>query len=85
LAKKYGISHTLVYKWLKAIKSPNQKKSRWKKPVAESFPALPVEVEQLQSELKKEQLRNKLLNALLDIGKEQYGIDLRKKTGTKRS
>ncbi|MBK9292803.1 MAG: hypothetical protein IPM52_14440 [Bacteroidetes bacterium] len=39
---------------------------------------LPKEVKLLQHELRQARLYNKLLEALVDIGKEQYGIDLRK-------
>ena len=39
----------------------------------------------MQEELQKARLHNLLLEELLDIGKEQYGIDLRKKTGAKQS
>jgi hypothetical protein len=46
---------------------------------------LPREVKQLQEELRQARLYNKLLEALVDIGKEKYGIDLRKKNGTKQS
>jgi hypothetical protein len=35
--------------------------------------------------LRQARLYNKLLEALVDIGKEKYGIDLRKKNGTKQS
>lgn len=33
----------------------------------------------LESQLAAEQLRNRALNIMLDIGKEDYGLDLRKK------
>ena len=42
------------------------------------------EVKQLQQELRKAQLHNKLLNAIIDIAEEQLKIDIRKKSGTKR-
>jgi len=42
------------------------------------------EVKQLQQELRKAQLHNKLLNAMIDIAEDQLKIDIRKKSGTKR-
>ena len=45
---------------------------------------LPTDVTQLQQELRKAQLKNKLLNAIIDIAEEQLEIDIRKKSGTKR-
>jgi hypothetical protein len=38
----------------------------------------------MQEELRQARLYNKLLEALVDIGKEKYGIDLRKNNGTKQ-
>ncbi len=35
----------------------------------------------LEEKLQYEQLKNEALEMLLDIGKEKYGVDLRKKTG----
>jgi hypothetical protein len=45
---------------------------------------LPTDVKQLQAELRKAQLHNKLLNAIIDIAEDQFKIDIRKKSGTKR-
>jgi len=41
-------------------------------------------VKQLQEELRKAKLHNKLLNAIIDIAEEQLKIDIRKKSGTKQ-
>ena len=45
---------------------------------------LPADVKQLQEELRKAKLHNKLLNAIIDIAEEQLKIDIRKKSGTKQ-
>ena len=45
---------------------------------------LPTDVKQLQEELRKAKLHNKLLNAIIDIAEEQLKIDIRKKSGTKQ-
>ena len=45
---------------------------------------LPTDVKQLQAALRKAQLHNKLLNAIIDIAEDQLKIDIRKKSGTKR-
>ena len=50
---------------------------------AEDTP-LSIEVKQLQQELRKAQLHNKLLNAMIDIAEDQLKIDIRKKSGAKR-
>ena len=80
LAKKYGVSHTAIYKWIKDL--PGNK--RQPRPIkAADIPASSKEAE-LAEELRKAKLHNKLLEAMLEIGKEQYGIDLRKKPGTRQ-
>jgi transposase-like protein len=77
LAKKHGVSHTTIAKWIhRVLKHEAADGSGGKKNLA---------VISLQKQLDEAQLRNKLLDAMLDIGKEQYGIDLRKKAGTKQS
>lgn len=90
LAKKYGVSHATVARWVKNVLSSEEQMDlplKLEQSVIEEVTSqpLPDNVEQLQQELRKAQLHNKLLNTILDIGKEQYGIDLRKKAGTKRS
>jgi hypothetical protein len=42
------------------------------------------DVKKLQEELRKAQLHNKLLNAIIDIAEDQLKIDIRKKSGTKQ-
>lgn len=44
----------------------------------------PANLKHLQEELRKTQLHNKLLNAMIDIAEEQLNIDIRKKSGTKQ-
>ena len=80
LAKKYGVSHTAIYRWIKEL--PGTK--RQPKPLkAADIPASGKEAE-LAEELRKAKLHNKLLEAMLEIGRKEYGIDLRKKPGTRQ-
>jgi transposase-like protein len=86
LQGKYGIDFRIIHKWVQVFKSSNtgnKKPSKQQKVKQEED--LPKEVKQLQDELRQARLYNKLLEALVDIGKEKYGIDLRKKNGTKQS
>lgn len=86
LQEKYGIDFRLIHQWVRAFKdcSATQKMPAKKKNVKLNED-LPKEVKQLQEELWQARLYNKLLESLIDIGKEKYGIDLRKKNGTKQS
>jgi transposase-like protein len=84
LGLKYNKNFRRINDWVLEYQGRKKKPSKIKLPTEEEN-ASPVEIKQLQSELRKAQLHNKLLGALIDIGKEKYGIDLRKKTGTKQS
>jgi transposase-like protein len=79
LGEKYSVSHTSIRKWIKAELTSKYLKK----------PESPVEQARnlagLEKDLRAAQLRIKLLDTLLDIGKKQYGVDLRKKIGTRRS
>lgn len=86
LQAKYGISFQLIHQWVQDFKGTSSKSVKtFKQEHVKPLEALPKEVKQLQDELRQSRLYNKLLEALVDIGKEQYGIDLRKKHGTKQS
>jgi len=81
---KYGIDFRLVHSWVMNYQGKKRKQvSKLKIEKAEAAP-LSNEVKQLQQELRKSQLHNKLLNAIIDIAEEQLKIDIRKKSGTKR-
>ena len=87
LEDKYGIIFQTIHKWVqefegKSSRSSPRPKGGSTKGIAKD---LPKDIRQLQNELSRAKLYNKLLEELLDIGIEQYGIDLRKKTGAKQS
>ena len=85
LGKKYGVGHTTIAKWIRSVLSKEKQViALATDPRAQQRDA-PMDVLELQKELRAAQLRNKLLEAMLDIGEEQYGIDLRKKAGTRQS
>jgi hypothetical protein len=46
---------------------------------------IPTDVKQLQEELRMSRLKICLLEAMIDISDEQFGTDIRKKAGTRRS
>ena len=89
--RKLGIKHDVdfrvIHEWVSRFqgKIVRKRKTKAKKmelpPVAED---LPTDVKQLQEELRKAKLHNKLLNAMIDIAEDQLKIDIRKKSGTKQ-
>lgn len=89
LGAKYGVNFRHINRWVLQYKGVYRASKKQEKPIVikESIEEnnLPKDLKQLQAELRKARLHNKLLEALLDIGKEQYNLDLRKKAGTKRS
>ncbi len=88
LSAKYGIKHQSIHNWVQEY----QGKKRIRKPSIKKVSTvitpdeipLSTEVKQLQKELRKAQLHNKLLNAIIDIAEDQLKIDIRKKSGAKR-
>jgi transposase-like protein len=89
LQNKYGTDYRNIQRWVQQFKGNSIYFRKPIKPivneVTEVEENLPKDVKQLQTELRKVKLHNKLLEALLDIGKEQYNLDLRKKAGIKQS
>jgi len=77
LALKYGISYTRAFRIVKSQKPTYQEKA-----LAEE---LPDDVAQLKAMLRKERLKNELLNNIIDIADKELGTNIRKKSGTRRS
>ena len=85
LQAKYGIDFRCIHHWVQQFTGKYSGHKPRKSKLVKPFQDLPTDVKQLQDELRKAKLYNQLLEALLDVGKEQYGLDLRKKPGTKQS
>ena len=86
LQKKYGVDFRTINLWVRRYQGKLVKKEKPGKTPAPPNPEefLPTDVKQLQEELRKARLHNKLLNAMIDIAEDQLKIDIRKKSGTKR-
>ncbi len=87
LAAKYGLSHQGLHKWVQAFQGRRRTKIEVKS-IRSGLPKIePIaaEVKNLQKELRKAELHNQLLNAMIDIAEEQLGVPIRKKSGTKQS
>ncbi len=98
IVRKYGLScNAVLHYWLK--KYPVSSKSLslsseiidkvMKKQQLDSTPKtkaeeLELEIERLRKALAYSELRNEALNEVINIGKEEYGIDLLKKAGAKQ-
>jgi transposase len=80
LGKKYGMGHTRIYRMIKS----NQKKQPQPEEVIPGE-AMPEDVKGLKEALRKERLKNELLNTVIDIASKELGVDIRKKSGTRQS
>lgn len=85
LGKKYGISHTRIYRMLKPRQGQPKKTQEAESAdpvVGESFAG---DEKALREELRKVRLENELLKLVIDISSKELGVDLRKKHGTRQS
>jgi len=86
LANKYGYSKQSIWEWVKAFEGKkrirtNQSSIEGKGEEIE----IPKKVKELEAELHRTKLRNKLLEEVIRLNEEETGVDLIKKAGTKRS
>ena len=86
LGSKHGVDFRVIHYWVSKFQGKEVKKVKSKSKPNQDVPQeeLPTDVNQLQEELRKAKLHNKLLNAIIDIAEEQLKIDIRKKSGTKQ-
>ena len=89
-SKKYPVDSKLLSlsdEIITRVQSMQKKRKTFVKPTAPSTreEQLAQEVANLRKALAYSELRNEALNEVLKIGREQYGIDLLKKVGAKRS
>jgi len=78
LAKKYGTSAATIHRIVKKEHPIKEKQEG-------QDDSMPDDVAQLRELLRKERLRNELLNNIIDIADQELGTNIRKKSGIKRS
>jgi transposase-like protein len=84
LGAKHGVDFRVIHHWVSKFQGKPVKKAKPKMKDDPQQEDLPSDVKQLQEELRKAKLHNKLLNAIIDIAEDQLKIDIRKKSGTKQ-
>jgi transposase-like protein len=86
LGAKHEVDFRVVHYWVSRFQGKPVKKAKPTNKLNDDLPReeLPTDVKQLQEELRKAKLHNKLLNAMIDIAEDQLKIDIRKKSGTKQ-
>jgi len=78
LALKYGLSSSRVYRIVKRNQIDLKKQ-------LQAGDEMPDDVAQLKALLRRERLKNELLNNIIDIADKELGANIRKKSGTRRS
>lgn len=88
LEKDHGINFRTIHRWVKEAErelAPEERKVRQvRRSVAIRVRELPADVKQLRKELEEAELKNELLNAMIDIAEDQFGIEIRKKRGARQ-
>lgn len=92
LGQRYGIPHQTIHRWVREAEKNKGDLSggvsggrvQGRQLVVRQG-ELPAEVRRLQKELEEARLYNELLNTMIDIAEDQLGIEIRKKSGAKRS
>jgi transposase-like protein len=89
IADKRGVDYRSLHRWVKQYQGRMKKQLKAKGvkpvpdlPIAES---LPSDVQLLQAELRKARLYNQALQEVIKIAEEEFGLPIRKKSGTKQS
>ncbi len=86
LCSKYGVNFPNIHRWVMQYQGRMKKSATRKrtKAIADlAKEALPTDVKQLQSELRKARLLNEVLTEVINIAQEELGLPIRKKSGTK--
>jgi hypothetical protein len=78
LALKYGLPASRVYRLMKSNKVNMQVQPA-------NMEELPDDIALLKALLRKERLKNELLNNIIDIADKELGANIRKKSGARRS
>jgi hypothetical protein len=86
LGIKHWVDFRRIHSWVTRFQGKPVRRIKPKNKPDADLPKeeLPTDIKQLQEELRKAKLHNKLLNAIIDIAEEQLKIDIRKKSGTKQ-
>jgi hypothetical protein len=82
LGNKYGMSRSRIHRMVIKGKGVLKSKDIEEEKVSAE---LPDDVASLKALLRKEQLKNELLNNVIDLASKELGIDIRKKRGTRQS
>lgn len=87
LQYRYGVNKSTLQRWVKEVTEPIGKETAAEseeKVLARVHAEAIAENKRLKEELRRAEIHNKLLNAMIEIAEERLGVDIRKKPGSKR-
>jgi len=93
LKKKYNFGgNKNIYNWMRkfGVSKPSEDQNELYRVMAKEQQKsaleqeLELKIRKLEEELKREQLRTKALNVMIDIAERDLKVDIRKKSGAKR-
>lgn len=88
LSARYGFDFKTIQRWVirhqRKMEKSSGKKVKQRGADGNQSPEV-RQVEELQAELRKAQLLNKVLNEMIDLAEKDLKVSIRKKSGTKRS
>jgi transposase len=84
LAARYGIKKSTVHYWVSRARRDKEGADASVLSREPEQQDQSIEVRHLKEELRRSELHNKLLNAMIDIAEEQLGVDIRKKPGSRQ-
>lgn len=87
LEAKYGIGRATICRWVAAVEGRSRVRKKSvpvRLDLSDDSESVPEDVRQLEVELRRSRLENKLLKAMIEIAQEQLGIEIGKKSGARR-
>ena len=83
---RYGVRKSTLQRWVSGVTEPigKAKAGGDEKSIAEIHAEAIAENKRLKEELRRSDIHNKLLNAMIDIAEDRLGVDIRKKPGSKQ-
>lgn len=83
LEERYGVSSSTLHRWVQRSEAVSRTDSASEATGVEET-SVAAEIRRLRQELRRAELHNKLLNAMIDIAEEQMGVKIRKKPGARQ-
>lgn len=88
LSRLYGVSFSLIYRWIYHFSSFNEKGHRvveMKQSSTAKLKALEQRIKELEQLVGQKQIQIEFLEKMIDLGAEHYGLDIKKNSSTPHS